>query len=104
MTHRNKTLVRAAALATLLLSGCVAAPPPVAAQGYSVQGERAAHPRVARALDEMYAALSDLQAAPDVFGGHKAAAMADLQQAIMSTKRALYFRLQMDDRALMGIH
>jgi hypothetical protein len=38
--------------------------------------------------------------APDDFGGNKAAAIRDTEQAIHSLKKALYFRLKMDDAAL----
>jgi hypothetical protein len=71
-----------------------------AAPGLSVQSERAAHPRIAAALREMQTALRELEAAPDDFGGNKAAAIADTRKAIHSLKRALYFRLKMDDTAI----
>jgi hypothetical protein len=45
-------------------------------------------------------ALKELEAAPDDFGGNKAAAMADTKQAIHSLKKALYYRLKMDDAAI----
>jgi hypothetical protein len=41
-----------------------------------------------------------LEAAPDDFGGNKAAAIADTRKAIHSLKRALYYRLKMDDAAI----
>ena len=48
----------------------------------------------------MKEALSELEAAPDDFGGNKAAAIADTRKAIHSLKKALYFRLKMDDEAV----
>jgi hypothetical protein len=66
----------------------------------SVQSERAAHPRIVAAIREMKEALRELEAAPDDFGGNKAAAIADTHRAIHSLKRALYFRLKMDDAAI----
>lgn len=66
----------------------------------SVQSERAAHPRIVAAIREMQTALRELEAAPDDFGGNKAAAIADTRKAIHSLKRALYFRLKMDDAAI----
>ena len=62
--------------------------------------ERAAHPRIADAIHNMEVALRELEAAPDGFGGNKAAAMRDTRAAIHSLKRALYFRLRMDDAAI----
>ena len=41
-----------------------------------------------------------MEAAPDDFGGNKAAAIRDTRAAIHSLKKALYFRLHMDDEAL----
>ena len=48
----------------------------------------------------MKEALRLLEAAPDDFGGNKAAAVADTHRAIHSLKRALYYRLKMDDAAI----
>jgi hypothetical protein len=66
----------------------------------SIQSERAAHPRIVAAIREMKEALREMEAAPDDFGGNKAAAIADTRKAIHSLKRALYFRLKMDDAAI----
>jgi hypothetical protein len=66
----------------------------------SVQSERAAHPRIVAAIREMKEALRELEAAPDDFGGNKAVAIADTRRAIHSLKKALYFRLKMDDEAI----
>jgi hypothetical protein len=41
-----------------------------------------------------------LQAAPDDFGGNKGNAIRDTQAAIHSLKKALYYRLKMDDAAI----
>jgi len=97
MTIRYRTILCAAAMAGLLAVSQAHAGP------YTIEGERAMHPNLAHAIEQMHAALADLQAAPDSFGGRKAEAMRDLQRAILSTKRALYFRLRMDDSALAGI-
>jgi hypothetical protein len=58
--------------------------------------------RVVRSLTihHMQVALKELEAAPHDFGGNKAAAMKDTQAAIHSLKKALYFRLKMDDAAI----
>ena len=71
-----------------------------AAPALTVQSERAAHPRIVAAIREMQTALRELEAAPDDFGGNKAAAIADTRKAIHSLKRALYFRPKMDDAAI----
>jgi hypothetical protein len=88
----------AAALMALAIGG----PSTVAfaAPQVSIQSEEAAHPRVVKAIHEMREALRDLEAAPDDFGGNKAAAIRDIRAAIHSMKKALYFRLHMDDEAL----
>jgi hypothetical protein len=90
-------------IATGLLLGIgLGAQPMVAsaAPEITVQSERAAHPRIVEAINHMREALKLMEAAPDDFGGNKAAAIADTQRAIHSLKRALYFRLKMDDAAI----
>jgi hypothetical protein len=86
----------------LLLGMGLSAQPMVAsaAPELSVQSERAAHPRLVEAINHLNAALRELEAAPEDFGGNKAAAIADTRKAIHSLKRALYFRLKMDDAAI----
>ena len=66
----------------------------------TIQQEEAAHPRLVKAIHEMRDALAELEAAPNDFGGNKAAAVRDTKQAIHSLKKALYFRLKMDDAAI----
>ncbi len=88
----------AAVLMTLAVAGhptaAFAAPP------YTVRSEEAAHPRLVEAIHNMQNALRELEAAPDDFGGNKAAAIRDTRQAIHSVKKALYFRMHMDDQAI----
>ena len=55
---------------------------------------------VAGLVHDTEGALRELQAAPDDFGGNKAAAIADTKRAIHSMRKALFFRLRMDDAAL----
>lgn len=71
-------------------------PPPV----ISVQTEMAAHPRIVAAIRQLQGVYQELQAAPDDFGGNKGQAMYDVQRAIHSLKRALFYRLRMDDAAI----
>lgn len=80
----------------LLLQPIVA----TAAPEPTMQSERAAHPRIVEAIHHMSVALREMEAAPDDFGGNKAVAIADARKAIHSLKKALYFRLKMDDAAL----
>ena len=95
-----KATIVAASLG-LAVIGSLAAPQIASAQPLvTVQSEAAAHPRIVRAIREMEATYRDLQAAPDDFGGNKAQAMSDLRSAIHSLRRALFFRLHMDDAAL----
>lgn len=63
----------------------------------TMQQERAAHPNLVKAIDELKAALKALEAAPDNFGGNKAIAIANIKQSIHSLKKALYYRLNMSD-------
>ncbi len=71
-----------------------------AAPELTIQSERAAHPRIVEAINHMNEALREMEAAPDDFGGNKGAAVADTRKAIHSLKRALYYRLHMDDAAI----
>jgi len=95
-----KSPLIAASLSLALLGG-VAAPQMAAAQpALTVQSEAAAHPRIVQAIHQMEASYRELQAAPADFGGNKAQAMSDLQRAIHSLRKALFYRLQLDDRAI----
>jgi len=71
-----------------------------AAPPYTIQSEEAAHPRIVEAIHHMREALHEMEAAPDDFGGNKAQAIHDCRVAIHSLRRALYFRLRMDDAAI----
>jgi len=96
---KTNRILMAAVLAGAL--GFVAAPLVAsAAPELTIQQERAAHPRIVEAIHHMQEALHELEAAPDDFGGNKARAMADTRQAIHSLKKALYFRLKLDDAAI----
>ena len=97
MNSLNKTI------AIGLLAGMgLAAQPMVAsaAPELTIQSERQAHPRIVEALNNMQSALREMEAAPDDFGGNKATAMNDTRRAIHSLKKALYYRLHMDDSAI----
>ena len=100
MTSSRKILT-SSALAVVLSLGAVLQSAAVQAQpALTIQQEEAAHPRLTKAIHEMRDALAELEAAPSDFGGNKAAAVRDTKQAIHSLKKALYFRLKMDDAAI----
>jgi hypothetical protein len=67
--------------------------PPSPNEAQAMRAEEARHPSIAHAMYNIQNSLQALHAAPDVFGGHKAQAEADLRQAYISLRRALYFRL-----------
>jgi hypothetical protein len=62
------------------------------------QNEGKKHPRIEKAIDNMYDALDYMEKAPDDFGGHKAAAMRDTRAAIVSLKQALGYRYHEDHK------
>jgi hypothetical protein len=96
----SNRLISMGAAAVLLgaLSLSASAAPPL-----SIQGEEAAHPRIVAAIHHMKEALHEMEAAPDDFGGNKAAAIHDTRVALHSLRKALYFRLHMDDAAIDAI-
>jgi len=97
-TLKSATRAIAAGAFVILAAACVT-PPPAQAQ-ITYQTERAAHPNMARAIDEMNAAYRDMEAAPAEFGGRKAQALQALRTAIIAARRALYYRMNLDDNAL----
>jgi hypothetical protein len=88
----------AAVLMTLAVAGGPTTA--VAAPQLTIQSEEAAHPRLVHAIHNLQDVLKELEAAPDDFGGNKAQAIKDTHQAIHSVRKALYFRLHMDDAAI----
>ena len=60
------------------------------------QNEAKKHPRIEKAIDNMKDAIEYMKAAPDDFGGHKAAAIADTKAAIHSLHQALGYRYHED--------
>jgi hypothetical protein len=95
----GKTLASTGVLAAaMMLSALPVAA--VAAPQLTIQTEEAAHPRIVAAIHEMKHALEELEAAPEDFGGNKGVAVHDTRVAIHSLRKALYFRLHMDDAAI----
>ena len=83
----------ALALSTGLLVVSLSAP---AANAQTMQSEAAAHPRIVRAIQNLEDAIAYLEAAPNNFGGHKAAAIAASRAAIQELRASLAFRAQQD--------
>ncbi len=61
-----------------------------------MQREEAKHPNIAKAMNDIGDALKHLHESPDQFGGRKAQAEADLRQAWVSLRKALYFAIYKD--------
>ena len=84
----------ALALSTGLL--VVAAVP--AANAQNMGSEAAAHPRIVRAIQNLEDAVAYLESAPDIFGGHKGAAIQASRAAIAELRASLAFRAGQDRR------
>jgi hypothetical protein len=61
-----------------------------------MRAEERDHPNIAKSMHDIEDAMKHLHEAPDDFGGHKAQAEADLKQAWISLRKALYYRLYKD--------
>ena len=66
----------------------------------TAEQEWKAHPNLTKAVREMEEAVTALNKAPDDFGGNKVKAIADLKTAAHSLKKAILYRLKMDDAAI----
>jgi hypothetical protein len=72
--------------------------PPSPDEAQLMRAEEAKHPNITNAMHDIEKSMRSLHAAPDDFGGHKAQAETDLKQALVSLRKALYFRLYQDTR------
>lgn len=70
--------------------------PPAPAELNAMQAEERRHPNIAKAMHDLEDGIKHLHDAPDDFGGHKGQAEADMHQALVSLRKALYFRLYRD--------
>lgn len=70
--------------------------PPAPNEAQLMRAEEAGHPNITTAMHDMEKSMKALHNAPDDFGGHKAQAEADLKQAWVSLRKALYYRLYKD--------
>jgi len=56
------------------------------------------HPRIVKAVHELEDAVKYMDAAPNDFGGHKAAAIAASREAIRQLRAAINYRAEHDER------
>jgi hypothetical protein len=85
-------------LALALSTGLLVAAAIPAANAQTMGSEAAAHPRIVRAIQNLEDAVAYLEAAPDNFGGHKAAAIQASRAAIAELRASLAFRAGQDRR------
>ena len=70
---------------------------PASAKGMKgMKGERAAHPRIVKAIHALDDAIAYMKAAPHDFGGHRADAVAASEKAVEQLKLALAYRAGAD--------
>src|SRR5579872_6986736 len=70
--------------------------PPAPNEAQLMRVEEEKHPNITKSMRDIGDAMKHLHEAPDDFGGHKGQAEADLKQAWISLRKALYFRLYED--------
>jgi hypothetical protein len=66
-------------------------------EAFLMRREENSHPRIAQSMHNIENVISTLNNSPDDFGGHKSQAIADLQQALTSLRKALYFKIYQDN-------
>jgi hypothetical protein len=70
--------------------------PPAPNEAKLMRTEESKHPNITKSMNDIGDAMKHLHEAPDDFGGHKGQAEADLKQAWISLRKALYFRIYED--------
>jgi len=70
--------------------------PPAPNEANLMRAEEAKHPNIAKSMHDLEDAMKHLHEAPSDFGGHKTQAEADLKQAWISLRKALYFAIYED--------
>lgn len=70
--------------------------PPSVSEAQLMQIEEAKHPNITKAMNDIGDALKHLHEGHDDFGGHKGQAEADLHQAWVSLRKALYYSIYRD--------
>ncbi len=69
---------------------------PLTAAAETTQQEKAAHPHIAKAIDELEEAIRYMEQAPHDFGGHKGAAVKASKEAVRQLRAALQYRASVD--------
>jgi hypothetical protein len=88
-SEENAMKMFGVAVATGLLLATVGA---TLADAQTVRGELRKHPRIMQAIDDIEDAISNMETAPNDFGGHKAAAIAASREAVRQLREAVEFR------------
>ena len=96
MKRRSVLIVMCAAIVALSFFIITAVPMNAQPMG----GEKAAHPRIVKAINAIDDAVAYMKAAPHDFGGHKAAAIADCEKAVVQLKEALKYRAMQDRKKM----
>jgi hypothetical protein len=81
-----------------LVVGLVVSSLPATARAETTAEERAAHPRIAQAIDDLEAAVQYMEAAPHDFGGHRVAAIQASKNALSQLHQALKYRAAVDTK------
>jgi hypothetical protein len=85
--------------AVAVAAGVLLAPVgPTFANAQTVRSELREHPRILQAIREIEDAIAYMEAAPDNFGGHKAAAINASREAVRQLRTAAEFRAVQDRR------
>ena len=66
-------------------------------EAFLMRREENSHPRITQSMHNIENVINTLNSSPDDFGGHKAQAITDLQQALNSLRKALYFKIYQDN-------
>jgi len=71
---------------------------PIPAFAENVKQEKAQHPHISKAIQELQEAVKELEQAPHDFGGHRAAAVDASKNAIQQLQQALQYRAAQDTK------
>jgi hypothetical protein len=82
----------------LLAVGLGVSVSPTAARAETPREEKMAHPRIAKAIDNLEDAISYLESTPDDFGGHKTEALRASREAVRQLRFALQYKAAVDTR------
>ncbi|HYM35843.1 MAG TPA: hypothetical protein VET48_10635 [Steroidobacteraceae bacterium] len=84
--------------AVLCLSSIVMSPASAEDRRQERREEWREHPRVVKAVEELEDAIKYMEAAPNDFGGHKAAAIAASREAIRQLRLSINYRVREEER------